>query len=69
MTELSQRMMLKERRYCRKYNAEQAMLTFTAAARSEVELEMLAGQLAGTARESLEPESVSLWLKKEEVHR
>lgn len=55
--------------YRRKYNAEQAMLAFTAAARSEVELETLADRLAGAARESLEPESVSLWLKKEEVHR
>ena len=50
--------------YRQKYDAERAMLTFSTAARSEVELNVLADQLMSVARESLHPESLSLWLRK-----
>ncbi len=55
--------------YRQKYSAEQAVAAFAAAARSEVELEALRSDLVITVRESLEPESVSLWLKKPENKR
>jgi hypothetical protein len=51
--------------YRQKYNAEQAVAEFASAARSEVEMEMLADRLGIAVQESLQPESVSLWLKKQ----
>jgi hypothetical protein len=59
-----------DRRFFRqKYDTDQAVASFSAAARSQVELDALAGQLAAVAQESLQPQSVSLWLKKQESNR
>ena len=52
--------------YRRKYDAARALEEFSAAARREVELEVLGRRLAAAARESLQPESLSLWLRKKE---
>jgi hypothetical protein len=49
--------------YRQKFNAEQAVATFAASARSEVELEVLAARLATTASESLQPERVWIWIR------
>ena len=48
--------------YRRKYDAEQALADFAAAARSEADLAQLADRLTDTVQETLQPEQVSLWL-------
>jgi hypothetical protein len=48
--------------YRRKYNADQALAVFAAAARSETDLEQLSAKLTGTVQETLQPAQVSLWL-------
>lgn len=55
--------------YRQKYDAARALAEFSAVASREVELEILSSRLMVTAQESLQPESVSLWLKKPEVNR
>jgi hypothetical protein len=53
-----------DRRFFRqRYDAGQALGKFTSAARSQVELETMAGLLAKTAQETLQPEGVWVWLK------
>lgn len=53
-----------DRRFYRwKYNAEQALASFSAAARSETDLEALTGELVRVVEETMRPESVSLWLR------
>ena len=52
--------------YRQKVNAVRAMEEFGAVARREVEIEMLNSRLAAAVQKSLEPESISLWLKKQE---
>jgi hypothetical protein len=54
--------------YRRKYDAAHALAEFGSMAGREVELEVLSSQLAAVAQESLQPESISLWLKKKEIH-
>jgi len=39
--------------------------SFSAAARSQVELDTLAGQLAAVAQNSLQPEGVWIWMRKD----
>jgi hypothetical protein len=52
-----------DRRFFRsKYNAEQALSTFAAAARAETNLELLSGSLVLTIQETLQPKDASLWL-------
>lgn len=52
-----------DRRFFRsKYNAEQALSTFAAAARAETNLELLSGSLVVTIQETLQPADASLWL-------
>ena len=55
--------------YRQKVDAVRAMEEFSAVTRREVELDVLSRQLAGAVQESLQPESVSLWLKKQEGKR
>jgi hypothetical protein len=53
-----------DRRFFRsKYNAEQALAQFAAAARDEVDLERLTGALLNVVEETMRPEQVGLWLK------
>ncbi len=49
--------------YRRKYNAEQALAQFAAAARSETDLETLTAQVLEIVQKTMQPEQVSLWLR------
>jgi hypothetical protein len=49
--------------YRRKYDAEQFLTSFTAAARNEVDLDRLSGTLLTVVDETMQPAQVSLWLK------
>ena len=48
-----------------KYNSELAVAKFSEASRSEVEMEILADKLVVVVSESVQPENISIWLKKE----
>ena len=47
----------------RKYDAEQVLARFAATARDETDLDALTAELARVIQETMEPESVSLWLR------
>jgi hypothetical protein len=49
--------------YRKKYDAEQALTQFTATARDEVDMDQLNAALLQTVEETMQPESVSLWLQ------
>jgi hypothetical protein len=55
---------LDQRFYRRRYDAEVAIQSFSAALRDEVNLEHLSGHLLATMQETLQPENASLWLRK-----
>ncbi len=48
--------------YRQKYNAARAIESFSAAARNQVEFEHLTWQLVNVVEETIQPESISLWL-------
>ena len=50
------------RLYRRKYDAVQTLAQFTQTAREEVELEALTAELVQVVQETMQPETVSLWL-------
>jgi len=52
------------RLYRQKYDAEQALASFAAYARDEVDIDRLAGKLADLIDNTVQPESVDLWLRK-----
>ena len=49
--------------YRKKYNAEQTLARFAEVARDEVDMDKLTGALLGVVEESMQPESVSVWLQ------
>lgn len=51
--------------YRKKYDAEQALASFAAIARDEVDLDRLTASLIGVVEETVQPERISLWLKQE----
>ena len=55
--------------YRKKYNAEQALAQFAATARDEVDMEKLTAALLIVVEETMQSESLSLWLKQEESKR
>ena len=50
--------------YRQKYNAEQALANFAASARNETDLEALSGKLVEVVTQTMQPERVTLWLRK-----
>jgi hypothetical protein len=57
------------RLYRQKYDAAQVLARFAAVARDEVEMEKLAAALVRVLEETMQPESVSLWLRQSEKVR
>jgi hypothetical protein len=51
------------RMYHRKYNAEKVIMAFSSTVRNEVDLEQLSDRLVGVVEETMQPESVGLWLR------
>ncbi len=49
--------------YRRKYNAQETQARFARAARDEVDLNNLSAELAGVIQKTLQPESLSIWLR------
>lgn len=48
--------------YRKKYESEQALAQFASAARDEVDLDELSAALLGVVQETIQPQSISLWL-------
>jgi hypothetical protein len=55
--------------YRKKYNAEQALAGFTVAARDEVDLHNLTNNLVRLVQETVQPDSISLWLRSDQPKR
>jgi hypothetical protein len=49
--------------YRKKYNAEQTLARFAEVARDEVDMDKLTMVLLGMVEESMQPESLSVWLR------
>lgn len=55
-----------QRFYRHKYDAQQVLAKFAHTARDEVELEKLTGALVNVVSETMQPTSISLWLRQEQ---
>jgi len=53
----------------RKYDAEKVVTAFGSSLREEVDLDDLQAQVVAVVQETLQPEIVSLWLRKTERHK
>jgi hypothetical protein len=54
-----------DRRFFRKkYNAQQVLADFAQTARDEVDMEALQTELLRVVQETMQPESVSIWVKR-----
>lgn len=53
----------------RKYNAQQVLQEFGETVRDETDLDKLTAELVNVVQETMQPKSVSVWLKKEESKR
>ncbi len=51
--------------YRKKYDAQQVLARFGQTARNETDLDALLAELTGVIQETLEPESISIWLKRQ----
>jgi hypothetical protein len=56
--------LIDRRFFRRKFNAEQTLANFAAVARDEVDMQVLTAAMLGVVAESMQPDSVSLWLGK-----
>lgn len=52
-----------DRFFRKKYDAEQVLARFAATARDETDLDALTAELLRVIQETMEPESISLWLR------
>ena len=50
--------------YRRKYDAQRVLAQFAVTARDETDLDALTGELARVVQETLQPEGISVWLRK-----
>jgi hypothetical protein len=55
--------LLDRRMYHHKYDAEQAISSFSATVRDEVDLDEISARVVGTVEETMQPKDVSLWLR------
>ena len=55
--------------YRKKYDAQQVLARFAITARDETDLDALTAELVRVVQETLQPERVSVWLRKQETPR
>ncbi|MGW8250155.1 MAG: hypothetical protein ACWGO1_05900, partial [Anaerolineales bacterium] len=55
--------------YRRKYDAEKVVAAFSAGLREEVDIEQLSERLLVVVEKTLQPESLSLWIKESSKQR
>ncbi|UCH58746.1 MAG: hypothetical protein JSV61_11070, partial [Anaerolineales bacterium] len=55
--------------YRQKYNAEQALAEFAAAARDETDLEALTARVVGIVQDTMQPDQINLWLTPQHKER